>query len=141
VYDVERTQAIQFYFWGASQGSWSEVNPATGVQTMEKANSVPLVANKDLILRVYIDGENAPDLPIPTSVTGKVQYAGHPDLAPINGPISPRRIGMIDRGNANHTLNFPDGLGGEAAARVFVSVSEESRHRDRGEAQEDGVQR
>jgi hypothetical protein len=39
-------------------------------------------------------------------VSGKVSYAGHPDLTPINGPLVLPPRSAIDRGNPNHTLNF-----------------------------------
>lgn len=91
---IERTQATQF-FLSNGQGSGYAAN-----------NSVPLVAQKDLILRVYVNVANLPWLPKPTSVTGKVSYAGHPDLSPLNGPIAPASASSIDRGNTNHTLNF-----------------------------------
>src|SRR5262249_51242170 len=72
---IERNQATQFFRFNG-QGSGSAPD-----------NSVPLVANKILILRVYVDRTTVPTVPIPETVTGTVSYAGHPDLSPINGPI------------------------------------------------------
>lgn len=87
---IELTQAIQ-YFRFNGQGSGFAAD-----------NTVPFVANKSLILRVYVDNSSLPQF----NVTGTVSYAGRPDLSPINGPIPTRVSNTIDRGNANHTLNF-----------------------------------
>jgi hypothetical protein len=86
---VELTQATQFFkFNGNGSGNATD-------------NSVPLVANKDLILRVYVNY-----FTLDGTVTGSVSYSGHPDLAPLNGPLPGMRYIAIDRGNPNHTLNF-----------------------------------
>lgn len=62
---------------------------------------MPLVANKDLVLRVYVN------YPSPAgTVTGTVSYAGHPDLTPLNGPLVAMVAASIDRGDPNQTLNF-----------------------------------
>jgi hypothetical protein len=99
VYDIEQTQAIQ-YFNLTLQGSHYAPD-----------NSVPLVAKKDLILRVYIEKSNVPGLPVPTNLTGKVSYKlpgdlWPTDLSPINAPIVARDWRSVDRGNPDHTLNF-----------------------------------
>lgn len=90
---VERTQAIQTFTING-QGS--------GLA----ANGVPLISQKTLILRVYVNRTSYAWLPMPTSVTGRISYPGHPDLAPINGPIPAGASSAINRGNANHTLLF-----------------------------------
>ena len=97
---VEQTQTIQFFLFNG-QGSGFAPN-----------NTVPLVANKPMLLRTYIDGTTLPQRPIPTSVTGKVSTvrvdfpSTYPDLIPFNGPIPATPSSTIDRGNLNHTLNF-----------------------------------
>jgi hypothetical protein len=91
---IERTQAIQFFLFNG-QGSGFAGN-----------NSVPLVADKALILRVYVNRTSTPGVPIPATVTGRVTFAGSPPIAPINGPIAAAPSTAINRGNANHTLNF-----------------------------------
>jgi hypothetical protein len=91
---IELTQAIQ-YFRFNGQGSGFEPD-----------DTVPLVANKVLILRVYIDRTTVPTVPIPATLTGTVSYAGHPDLTPINGPILGAPSSLISRGDPNQTLNF-----------------------------------
>lgn len=91
---IERTQATQFF----SINGKGSGNAA--------ANSVPLVANKDLILRVYVRKDSIWWPHVPTTVTGKVSYPGHPDLPPLNGPINALQRSVLDRNNANHTLNF-----------------------------------
>jgi hypothetical protein len=91
---IERTQATQFFKFN-NQGSGFAAN-----------NTVPLVAQKELVLRIYVRA-NSPFWPHPPStITGKVSYAGHPDLPPSNGPIGALASSAINRGNANHTLNF-----------------------------------
>jgi hypothetical protein len=89
---IERTQATQF-FLSNGQGSGLAAD-----------NTVPLVANKALILRVYVDRIPIP----PTTVTGRVLFAGSPAIAPLNvgGAIPAMPSSAINRGNANHTLNF-----------------------------------
>lgn len=91
---IERTQATQ-YFKINDKGSGFATD-----------NTVPLVADKDLILRVYVRSDSIWWPHTPTTVTGKVSYAGHPDLPPINGPISARPRSTLDRNNVNHTLQF-----------------------------------
>lgn len=91
---LEYTQAVQ-YFRFNNQGSGYAPD-----------NSVPLVANKPLILRVYVDRRGSAG----GTITGKVSYApsggDSRDLAPLNGPIPGRPASQIDRGKAKDTLNF-----------------------------------
>jgi hypothetical protein len=91
---IELTQAIQFFnFNGRGSG-------------LAPNNSLGLVANKGLILRVYVDRTALPTRPIPTRITGRVSYPGKPELTPINGTITARSGATIDRGDPQHTLNF-----------------------------------
>jgi len=103
---VEKTQGTQ-YFLINGQGSGYAPD-----------NSVPLVAQRALILRVYVDSKKAgadgpQSLPIYLSGRmtvervlpgGTIQHVTV--LEPINGPIVGRRGATIDRGEANHSLNF-----------------------------------
>jgi hypothetical protein len=108
---VEKTQAIQYF---SINGQGSGYAPD---------NSLRLVAQRTTVLRVYIDRTPppAPDRPrpwpqpIPIRVSGRlivdrVQSNGSLQrlaiLDPINGSIAPRTAASIDRGNADHTLNF-----------------------------------
>src|SRR5262249_36344296 len=91
---IERTQATQ-YLKINGKGSGYAAD-----------NTVPLVASKELILRVYVRSDSIWWPHTPTTLTGKVSYAGHPDLAPVNGPIAAMPRSAIDRNNANHSLNF-----------------------------------
>jgi hypothetical protein len=69
-------------------------------------NAVPLIADKMLIVRVYVDCTTFSGPPKPATVTGKLSYAGHADLTPINGPIPSAPSSAINRGDPNQTLNF-----------------------------------
>ena len=105
---VEKTQGTQFF---AFNGQGSGYRPD---------NSVPLIAQRTLILRVYVDCKLAQQGPLepqrfPTYVSGRVvvdrvQSNGSltrlATLTPINGSIAGRRAEAIDRGDPNHTLNF-----------------------------------
>ena len=95
---VECTQAIQ-YFYHNGQGSGAA-----------QPNSIPLVARKSLVVRVYVASQRH-DPPYPTSVSGTLEYRrtggqAFPVLQPIDAPIPARSAGDIDRGRASHTLNF-----------------------------------
>jgi hypothetical protein len=90
---IERTQAIQFFFLNG-QGSGAGAD-----------NSVPLVADKALTLRVYVNRSEIPGLPAPAYITGEVSFAGASSIAAFT-PIPARAASAIDRGNVNHTLNF-----------------------------------
>ena len=98
---VERIQAVQ-YFDINGQGSGYATD-----------NSVPMVARKTLILRVFPAHTGL--LPLFGNVTGTVSYrrwqwpatfTNFPDLSPINASIGARPAGAIDRGNGDHSLNF-----------------------------------
>jgi hypothetical protein len=98
---VEKTQAIQFLWWNSSQGS-----------NLAADNSVPLVANKALVLRVYVNQLNLVSPP-PSRITGEIvidfqvgSFKPSKTLSPINGPIPARPATAINRGNSDHTLNF-----------------------------------
>jgi hypothetical protein len=91
---IERTQAIQ-YFQSNGQGSFSAASN----------NKVPLIANKPLVLRVYVNRTELPNLPIPVYIVGEVTLAGSAPIAS-DTPIRARPASSIDRGNRNHTLNF-----------------------------------
>jgi hypothetical protein len=108
---VEKTQGIQYF---SINGQGSGYAPD---------NSVPLVAQRTTVLRVYIDRTQPPPpdpprpwpLPIPVRISGRVvvdriQSNGSLQrlaiLDPINGSIASRTAASIDRGNPDHTLNF-----------------------------------
>jgi hypothetical protein len=90
---IERTQATQFFL---INGQGSGVAPN---------NQIPLVANKTLVLRVYVNRTELPGRPIPAYVNGEVTLAGSAPIAAWT-PIPARSASSIDRGNFNHTLNF-----------------------------------
>jgi hypothetical protein len=104
---VEFTQGTQ-YFCFNGQGSGFAPD-----------NSVPLIAQRSAVLRVYVGSKRARDLQpphqLPFFVNGRVTVDRiHPNgsigriatLTPINGPLPARAAAAIDRGNPNHTLNF-----------------------------------
>jgi hypothetical protein len=91
--DAELTQSIQFFnFDNQSSGAGND-------------NSVPLIANKDLVIRVYIDKRPGLAGYVPNRVTGRIRFAGQ-DFYPLNGPIQVLDRHLIRRSNINHTLNF-----------------------------------
>ena len=99
---VEQTQATQYF---SINGQGSGYAPD---------NSVPLIAQRALILRVYVNNRRGPQSTV-MHVTGQVivdrLHTFGPEtrvatLSPINGPIVARSSASIDRGNPNHTLNF-----------------------------------
>ena len=89
---IEATQSTQFFLING-QGSGAGAN-----------NSVPLIARKEMILRVYpksgVFGTS------PAQVTGVVSRSGEPDLAPLNGPVTVQSTSAIQRININNSLNF-----------------------------------
>ncbi|TDO34743.1 hypothetical protein EV643_126103 [Kribbella sp. VKM Ac-2527] len=103
---VEKTQGIQFF---SINGQGSGYAPD---------NSVPLIAQRTLILRVYVDCKRVQQqgpqhLPIHISgsvIVDRIRTNGSvtrvATLKPINGPIAARSSASIDRGDPNHTLNF-----------------------------------
>ena len=90
---VETTQAIQFFNLN-KQGSGAGAD-----------NSVPLVAGKELVLRVYVERRTGPTGYVPATVTARVRI-GARELLPLNGPIPVLAPGLLQRSNLNHTLNF-----------------------------------
>jgi hypothetical protein len=114
--DIEITQAIQFFnFNGRGSGFAAD-------------NSVPLVANKPTILRVYVDRTELPQLPIPQTITGRVICQGR-TIRPLNAPIAARASSTIERGNRDHTLNFwiPPELCSRGSVSFDVRVSDSTR--------------
>lgn len=98
VVDLEVNQATQ-YFRSAEHLDAANVRPD---------NSIPLVAGKATGLRAYVDYDATSGLPPITSLSGElvVMSGGSTTtLAPI-AEIQPRRATEIDRGVADHTLNF-----------------------------------
>jgi hypothetical protein len=102
---VEQTQATQFFRFNG-QGSGAATD-----------NSVPLIANKTLVLRVYVDYfslliSGADTLQITGSVTCervRLFQSGStplPDATPINAPTLVMPSSAIQRGQAGATLNF-----------------------------------
>jgi hypothetical protein len=104
---VERTQAIQYF---SINGQGSGYAPD---------NSVPLIALRPLVLRVYSDSPRATSsggpVTLPLYISGRVSVdrllsgggVTHvADLTPMNGAIVAKQGAAIDRGNANDTLNF-----------------------------------
>jgi hypothetical protein len=91
--DAELTQSTQFFnFDNQSSGAGGD-------------NSVPLVAKKDLIIRVYVDKRPGLAGYVPSRITGRVRFAGQ-EFYPLNGPIQVLDRHLIRRSNINHTLNF-----------------------------------
>lgn len=97
---IEASQCTQFY----------KSERHLGAPYAEPDNSIPLIKNKSLAIRVY------PDIGqfIPFLLDGEVLFkrSDRPEeqsyqIAPrLNGPVWGRRAIDIDRGNADHTLNF-----------------------------------
>lgn len=96
---TERTQGIQYWNRPAGQGSGYAPD-----------NSVPLVSQKETILRVYVDAANRTGrYPIPTTVTGDLSVSGPGvafNAAPLAGAIAARSISSVNRSTLHHTLNF-----------------------------------
>jgi len=93
---VEVTQAVQAF-----------QDPGT------PPNSVPLVAGKDTIVRVYVAVDNLAGFkvdgvhPDEVEVSGVVSGPGLGGLPPVNtGPVRARPTAQIDRTKTDHTLNF-----------------------------------
>ena len=98
---IEATQATQFY----------KSSRHLHAPHSEPDNSVPLIEQKHLAIRVY------PDLQAPwwfpgSTVDGGVWFRRidvsdtYKTAFRLNSPITGRRALSIDRGNRNHTLNF-----------------------------------
>ena len=98
---VEHTQTIQYFNYPAGQGSGYAPD-----------NSVPLVAGKPTILRVYVDTQQFDaNTPVPVSVDGFVWAINLTTGASkiyhaVNGPVVARAGSTIDRTKADHTLNI-----------------------------------
>jgi hypothetical protein len=104
---VEQTQAIQ-YFMINGQGSGYAPD-----------NSLPLIAQRALVLRVYVDSPRATSFggpeTLPVFISGRVSVdrllsgggVSHLRvLTPVNGAIVAKPGSAIDRGDPNDTLNF-----------------------------------
>lgn len=118
---VEFNQATQFF------RSQLHLDPATAGAD----NSIPMVAGKDLIARVYVDTGDDPARPAIGQVTGDFQIrpegGSWNTISPLNGPIDPIQDEDIRRDDADATLNFlipgafaQDGL--EIQVRAFDSA-------------------
>lgn len=89
---VEMTQSTQFFEYGAS---------GTGAGA---DNAIPLVANKELVLRVFV--EIRPDAGyVPDQVTGRVRFGGR-EFSPLNGTLRPQEARFIRRTTLGQTLRF-----------------------------------
>lgn len=88
---IDAVQATQFFKLN-NQGSGIGAN-----------NSVPMIARKDLILRVY---PKRGFFLNPGTVTGSVTRPGKPALSPLNGPVTVQNVSALQQINLNHSLNF-----------------------------------
>jgi hypothetical protein len=97
---IEFNQATQFF------RSQLHLDPASAGAD----NSIPLIAGKDLVARVFVDTGDDPARPSIGQVTGELQIRSGGGtwnaIAPLNGPIDPIRDEDIRRNNADATLNF-----------------------------------
>jgi hypothetical protein len=98
---IEINQATQFF------RSQLHLDPGTS----RPDNSIPLIAGKTTLARVYVDTLNDPTRPTIASVSGilEIRPAGTTNWAPINpmnSPIPPIPDSAIRRVNANGTLIF-----------------------------------
>ena len=96
---VEYNQAIQFFR--------SKLDPATA----RPDNSIPMIAMKDTILRVYIDTQTDPTRPIISTISGRLEIrlpgsSTWNDAQVLNQNIPPKQDFAINRANENDTLNF-----------------------------------
>ena len=90
---IEMTQSVQFYdLYG--QGSADDSD-----------NMVPLVAGKDLILRVYVERWHGSLFAAPNSFNGVVTYRGK-QVASLNGPQRLQEATALRRSILNDSLNF-----------------------------------
>jgi hypothetical protein len=90
---VELTQSVQFYnLYGQGSGNESD-------------NMVPLVAGKDLILRVYVERRANSLFAPPDSFSGVVSYRGK-QISPLNGPQRLQSAAALRRSLINDSLNF-----------------------------------
>jgi hypothetical protein len=119
---VEITQATQYF------DSLLTPCPDNPGQASCPDNSIPLVAGKTTVLRVYTDVPASHPVPI-RSLTGVLQVrpAGSSvfpvALTPYNAPLPPRTRAQISRRNVNDTLNFripPELCTGNVEAQMVV---------------------
>lgn len=124
VHGVELTQGIQFFLING-QGSGAGAD-----------NSMPLIAERALVLRVYPDANFK--TPSPGSLQLAVWLGGYVRvdrvldaggfqpvkmLTPVNGTIAARPVQAIDRANPNHSLNFRlDPVDCQGTLRFTVTV-------------------
>lgn len=116
VTDLEINQAVQ-YFRAADHLAPDQVRPD---------NSIPLIAGKATGIRAYVDYDSGSGLPPIANLSGEltVRSGGATQIFTPLAPIAPRRATEIERGLADHTLNFMipgawcDGII-EIALRVF----------------------
>jgi hypothetical protein len=98
---VEYNQATQFF------RSELHLDPAN----IKPDNSIPLIAGKNTVLRVYTDTRTDPSLPTISTISGILEIRGSGTsswhtILPLNGPIGPIKDFDIRRNNADDTLNF-----------------------------------
>lgn len=97
---IEHNQATQHF------RSQLHLDPATAGAD----NSIPLIAGKDTVLRVYVDTAQDPTRPSIGRVTGlleiRVPGGNWNPIPPLNGPLPPVRDGDIRRDDPDATLNF-----------------------------------
>jgi hypothetical protein len=120
----EVTQGIQFFNFNG-QG--------TGVAP---DNSMPLAAGKTTVIRVYVDCRTAAGFPISASIDGECLVYKRlsngtieiTTLSPITKPVVAQPANQINRGNANHTLNFRlDGWRCTGRVGFLITVWDSSR--------------
>lgn len=98
IIDSEITQAIQHF------RSSEHLN----AQNVFPDNSIRLVANKPMFIRLYTDYDSSSGLPNISTISGELEVTSG-SMTQIIAPISSIpaiRNNNIDRGNLNHTLNF-----------------------------------
>ena len=84
-----------------------KLDPATA----RPDNSIPMIAMKDTILRVYIDTQTDPTRPIISTISGRLEIrlpgiSTWNDAQVLNQNIPPKQDSAINRANENDTLNF-----------------------------------
>ncbi len=101
---VEVTQAIQYWNTPPGAGSGFAAN-----------NSIPLVSERETVLRVYTGTRSLLGLPKPGPVSGRVTVSGYSavlgygstlTLQPVGGPIAAKPLGLVERSSAGDSLNF-----------------------------------
>lgn len=119
IVDAELTQAIQHFRSGKHLDA-ANVFPD---------NSIPLVAFKPTVVRLYVDYDASSGLAPIRSLYGELVVTAGATTTTLlaSRPITPRRDASIDRGQRDHTLNFliPEGLCRgtiDVSARVFDAL-------------------